>query len=363
MYRIFIVEDEPLELEALELILTRDMKNIKVVGKAGSGLQALSDIRKLRPEIVIMDINIPELNGVEVLRKIKEEMPDTKVILITAYNEFDYAHQAIKARVDDFLLKPIRPVQLVEAVNQIITEIKRNSKDHFDGKLNEVIFSIVQKRYRDTEDSLTTYLNALYERYNNDLIAIQNEIIHFMDELNAVSMDMCDYEIRSTLRGHANHQYFVKSYQNAYDLKVEIMRYVNKIFDKLMDNPSHQKNNIDDIKNYIDRNCRSEISLDLVGEYANMSSYYLSKIFKRETGINFVTYLTERKVEIAKEMLINTDIPIINIALELSYHEPNYFSKVFKKSTGLTPTEYRRVNKRSNFEEERDALNEILGMV
>ena len=58
--------------------------------------------------------------------------------------------------------------------------------------------------------------------------------------------------------------------------------------------------------------------------------------------MNFVTYLTNQKIEIAKDMLINTDIPIINIALDLSYHEPNYFSKVFKKNVGMTPTAFRR---------------------
>jgi YesN/AraC family two-component response regulator len=94
--------------------------------------------------------------------------------------------------------------------------------------------------------------------------------------------------------------------------------------------------------------------LDQVGEYANMSSYYLSKIFKKETGVNFVTYLTERKIEIAKDMLANTDVPIINIALDLSYHEPNYFSKVFKKSTGMTPTEYRKEKRGSDAVENSD---------
>jgi YesN/AraC family two-component response regulator len=83
-----------------------------------------------------------------------------------------------------------------------------------------------------------------------------------------------------------------------------------------------------------------------------MSSYYLSKIFKKETGVNFVTYLTERKIEIAKDMLANTDVPIINIALDLSYHEPNYFSKVFKKSTGMTPTEYRKERRGIALEED-----------
>ncbi|WP_195269893.1 response regulator [Eubacterium sp. 1001713B170207_170306_E7] len=349
MYKLFIVEDEHLEIEAIELILSQYGKNITVIGKASSGRVALEEIRRLDPDIVLLDINIPEINGIDVLRAIKKEDQEKKVILITAFNEFDFAHQAIKARVDDFLLKPIRPQQLMESINMVISTLKANAKNKFDEKMSEVIFAVVQKKYSDARNVLTEYLDLLYDHYGYDLMSIQNEIQHFMEELNIVSMDTCGYDIKSPLR-MKNNQQFVTSYKNRYDLKVEIMKVIDKIFDHLMDNKENRKNNIEDILNYIDRNCHKDISLDQVGEYANMSSYYLSKIFKKETGVNFVTYLTERKIEIAKDMLLNTDVPIINIALDLSYHEPNYFSKVFKKSTGMTPTEYRRLRKGDNGE-------------
>lgn len=346
MYKVLIVEDEHLELEALENIIENKMDNVEVAGKAMSGKEALEKVDALNPDIVLMDINIPEINGVEVLGIIKQNNPDIKVILITAHNEFEYAHQAIKSKVDDFLLKPIRSAQLIDSVSQSVEEIKKYAKNRFDEKMNEVIYSVVQKKYMETKNSLTEYVDMLYDHFGYDLISIQSEISHFMTELNIVAIDLCAYEIRSALRGHVNHQQFVQAYQNRYNLKMEIMKSIDKIFDRLLDKPDRRKNNIEDIINYIDRNCQKDISLDQVGEYANMSSYYLSKIFKHETGVNFVAYLTDRKIEIAKDMLVNTDVPIINIALDLSYHEPNYFSKVFKKSTGLTPTEYRKKYKK-----------------
>lgn len=342
MYKLLIVEDEYYELEALETIVTKMMNDIDVVGKAMSGTDALKLVRTLHPDMVLMDINIPEINGVEVLSQIKQRYPQIKVILITAHSEFEYAHRAIKYKVDDFLLKPIRTEQLIESLTEALSDLKKRTRKRFEDKMNAVIFAVVQKKYKKAKSSLEDYLDFLYDYYEYDLIAIQNEISRFMAELNTVSLDICGFEIRSALRSNANHQQFVQAYQNRYYLKTEIMRFIDKIFDRLLNAPDRQKNDIDDILNYIDRNCQKEISLDQVGEYANMSSYYLSKIFKRETGVNFVAYLTERKVELAKEMLINTDVPVINIALELSYHEPNYFSKVFKRSTGLTPTEYRK---------------------
>jgi len=343
MYTVYIVEDEHLERQALTFIIKQQFTNLKIVGQAASGKVALDEIRKFEPDIVLMDINIPEMSGIEVLREIKKENINRKVILITAFNEFDFAHQAIKFHVDDFLLKPIRPKQLKEALNNVTQSMVSEEHMELEQQMSVVLYSIAQKKYSETRDTMAKYINSIYDYYHTDFKAIRKEINTFLDELHAVSIDTCNYEIMTTLRSTDQQNEYVFSDQ--YKLKVELMKVIDKIYDHIIVNHSDHKNTIDDILNYIDRNCYKDISLDQVGEYANMSSYYLSKIFKRETGVNFVTYLTERKIDIAKEMLIYTDIPIINIALELSYHEPNYFSKVFKKNTGMTPTEYRKHKK------------------
>ena len=100
-------------------------------------------------------------------------------------------------------------------------------------------------------------------------------------------------------------------------------------------------NGMESVVDYIERNLKRGISLEDVANHVNISTYYLSKIFKKEMGVNFITYVTDRKMDLAKEMLVNTDIPVLNIALDLAYNEANYFSKAFKKKTGLTPSEYR----------------------
>ena len=92
---------------------------------------------------------------------------------------------------------------------------------------------------------------------------------------------------------------------------------------------------------FIEQHITDDITAEDVANHVNISTYYLSKIFKKEMGVNFITYVTDRKMDLAKEMLVNTDIPVLNIALDLAYNEANYFSKAFKKKTGLTPSEYR----------------------
>lgn len=92
---------------------------------------------------------------------------------------------------------------------------------------------------------------------------------------------------------------------------------------------------------YVEKNIKKNITLEEVAKNINITPHYLSKIFKKEVGINFVTYVTDRKIDLAKEMLADKNIPIVNISISLAFNQPNYFSKVFKKKVGVTPSKYR----------------------
>ncbi len=343
MFKIEVVEDERLEQEAICQMIENSEENWKIVATASSGPQALDMFEEADPDIILLDIHIPEIDGLEVLRQIKKKDPFKRVIIITAFDEFDFAHQAIKAKVDDFLLKPIRPQQLYEAVRSVSQTIKSSEEEELDEKRKLVLYEVVHKNYSKTRKALQNYIDTLYQRAGTDLIRVQSETQRFLSELNEATKDICKIPVpdaRKLLRVGP------ETYKDRYQLYIELKRIVDRIFDIIIDQDRDSRNTMEGILNYIDRNCHKDISLNQVGNYANMSSYYLSKIFKKETGVNFVTYLTDRKIELAKDMLVYTDIPIINIALELSYHEPNYFSKVFKKSTGVTPTEYRKQKKK-----------------
>ena len=98
---------------------------------------------------------------------------------------------------------------------------------------------------------------------------------------------------------------------------------------------------IEKAKAYINENYHRDISLEEVSRSVDISSYYFSKLFKEETGENFIEYLTAIRIEKAKELLHHREISIKNISIETGYSDPNYFSRIFKKQVGITPTEYR----------------------
>ncbi|WKY44887.1 PocR ligand-binding domain-containing protein [Eubacteriaceae bacterium ES2] len=108
---------------------------------------------------------------------------------------------------------------------------------------------------------------------------------------------------------------------------------------------------------YIEKNYQENITLQKVAEIANVSSYYFSRLFKKELGVNFSIYLKQRKIAKGKELLIKTSFPIENIATKLGYYEAGYFTKVFKQSEGMTPSEYRKGVRMNNLNNVKSARN------
>lgn len=96
---------------------------------------------------------------------------------------------------------------------------------------------------------------------------------------------------------------------------------------------------------YIDDNIHENISLDKMAFVCNLSKCYFSKLFKKETGLNFVTYLNKKKMSKSKQLLKNTDNPINNIATDLGFEDCGYFIRLFKKQEGITPKQYRDLYK------------------
>ena len=98
---------------------------------------------------------------------------------------------------------------------------------------------------------------------------------------------------------------------------------------------------IETAKNYINNNYHKDISLDDVSREVNISPYYFSKLFKETTGENFIEYLTNLRMDKAKELLQTTECSMKEICVKTGYSDPNYFSRSFKKNVGVTPTEYK----------------------
>ena len=103
----------------------------------------------------------------------------------------------------------------------------------------------------------------------------------------------------------------------------------------------HENNVINQAKQYMNGNYSRELSLDEMSRRLDLSPYYFSKLFKEEVGVTFMDYLTKLRIEKAKDLLLHSNKTMKEICSEVGYADPNYFSRIFKKNTDLTPTEYR----------------------
>ena len=108
MYRLLIADDEALEREGLEWIITKMMPDTFEVIHADNGRTAIQKADEHRPHIVMMDVRMPGIQGLDALKEIKERHPLVKMVLVTAYEYFDYAQQALSLGVKEYLVKPAK---------------------------------------------------------------------------------------------------------------------------------------------------------------------------------------------------------------------------------------------------------------
>lgn len=124
MYKLLIADDEPIERSTLALIVSRCFDNIEVVGEASNGREAVARAQELKPDIIVMDIKMPGINGVEAAKSIKASNRLIKIIIVTAYDYYDYVLESMKTGIDDFLLKPVLKEDLEASLRSVIGKLE-----------------------------------------------------------------------------------------------------------------------------------------------------------------------------------------------------------------------------------------------
>lgn len=132
MMKIILVEDEPSAMRYLRSIIERKCEGFEIVDTAENGIDGLEKARALKPDVVITDVKMPGINGIELASHLKDELPFIYSVIISGYQDFEYARGAIKSGVVDYLLKPVNMVQLKTLLNSIH---RRLEEDYYEMKL------------------------------------------------------------------------------------------------------------------------------------------------------------------------------------------------------------------------------------
>lgn len=348
MYRILVADDEGIMLEAFKSVISSTFGDSCITETAKTGRAVTEKAETFHPDIVFMDIHMPGINGIQAMREIRKFNTTALFYVVSAYDKFDYAKEAIDLGVERYLTKPISKAKIISAVEEAIEKVdkKRNQRSNLlkiQEKLETVIpvveNSFVGSLLFQQEEQTADYYRQLLDieekqgyvmviqfgqSYENGRlispVGMNVKAQSFYDELRDVAMACSGYEeLRS---------WFL-------DKMVNICR-------SIRDQKEEQSNSaVKKAMLYIQENFSKDISLDEVSGQVNISPYYFSKIFKEETGENFIEYLTRIRIEKAKEFLKQPEVSVKEAGVKSGYTDPNYFSRIFKKQTDMTPSEFK----------------------
>ncbi len=208
-------------------------------------------------------------------------------------------------------------------------------------ELEKRLFSAIEKA--DIDDAVSfagRFFDWMVENYSDSIMDIRLKTIEFVlwAEHMAYSNGGMTYQFKAR-------QDYLPDLLGMEDYQIMRKWFINKIISSCQDiltkKSERSINIIEQAKNHIQNNYNSDLSLDDISRIVDISPYYFSKIFKEETGVNFIDYLTNIRIEKAKELLTTTDYSMKEICTRIGYSDPNYFSRAFKKNVGITPTEYK----------------------
>jgi two-component system response regulator YesN len=228
MLKYIVVEDEPLARESTIMKMSRSGLPIELAGQAEDGEEGLRLLEKFNPDLAIIDICMPEHDGLDFMKRARQLGFKTRLIITSGYASFDYARAGITAGAVSYLLKPFSEQDLKDAVNAAMGDLMVGDD-----------MSVMEK-----------------------------------------------------------------------------------------------------IKSFIDQNYSQNVTLQMLSARFSYNPDYLSTLFSRAMGVNFNAYLTQARIDKAKILLAQTEMSVSMISKKVGFPDTKYFSRVFKRSTGLTPTEF-----------------------
>ncbi|MFP3156050.1 response regulator [Lachnospiraceae bacterium ZAX-1] len=355
MTTLAIVEDQDFIREAIRSSLDWKSIDIELCGSYANGKQALDGFAQTMPDIVLSDIRMPIIDGLEMLRQIHDNEWNTQVIILSGFDDFKYAQEALKYHAVDFLLKPCKPEDLEQSIVRIRNKIEKEAG-------NKEISSIDMSFVHDKEQKIS-YANMPYllnMARKNDLEELKKALEKFLLEIdvrseehgwrqNWFSFFIFSLNNRCLSSGQASEQILAKNMEILRKLMqtTEISvcsRLLAEAFCTSMAPCESSKAvnfTIDSALTYIKTHYNEDLSLDAVATHVFLSKNYLSTLFKQTQGVNFTDYLNNIRIEKAQELLKTTNKKISDISTSIGYTNYRYFNYQFYKATGKTPTEYR----------------------
>ncbi len=372
-YSVLLVDDEPVIVEGLRILVETYLVHAGRIFTAYSGEEGILKAREHMPDVIISDIRMDGMDGLEMIRQIEACGIRSHYILLSGYEEFDYARTAISLGVEEYLTKPVEEAELIRAWNKIVGKIEE--------KKSSVNSALVSKSERDFVDYVQHGEEALSRAERNDADDFLRRILLLMEipdfrkarqSLEEMITErtypegsyiagrvalMClerltgDTEARNMLCS----EYLVRlsaldSMKNTNQLRIFAMEILDRSR-KAMENVfsvSEGRDVITAAKEYIKLNCAKNISLQDISDHFFINPTYFSELFKKRTGMTYKNYLIMVRMHKAKKLLLETDLRIYEICEAVGYTDVNHLNRMFEREYGMKMSEYRNRNGRTD---------------
>ncbi|WP_313584718.1 response regulator transcription factor [Lacrimispora sp.] len=400
-YKVLVADDEYIIRRGIISFL-RQYSDFELAAEAEDGVMALELAKDISSDVYFVDINMPFLNGLQFIKSLKEINPRAVVVIITGYDRFEYAREALKLGVFEYLLKPLMEGPFDEMMQRVRERLQREASE--DKYLDWAKSMLAQNRtylasnflQRALEGHYTReeimersqYLNLLlpepftitvvsleYQKMEDVKSTWNEDLLFFVAENIANEMFQGLVNPNSCQDRHGNLVVISKT------VAPEIAEEQSETYCKMLESrlPVRsvviQGNGDDcgalaetyetavsrlkeletgssvikDVKFYIEDNySREDFSFQDAANHVNLSVPHLSRMFRKEMGVTFIDYLTSVRIRKAIEFLHNGELKIYEIAELTGYANQHYFSNVFKKNLGVSPAEYRRLIRNDN---------------
>ncbi|MCR8634714.1 response regulator [Paenibacillus radicis (ex Xue et al. 2023)] len=334
MARIFVVDDEPIIGIGLKTLIG-EYKRFSEIDTFTDGVSALSNIVANPPDVVLTDIRMPRMDGLELCRNIQQLKLFTKVVVLSGYGDFAYAQKCMSYGVQEYLLKPITEIELFPVLDKLLAMrdaavISFSLFEQWIDQLEEAVWMMDKVR-----------ADELLEEGKREVFAFETDIQQHQRVYDAVRLLLKKLNARGAYRFETKplleeNTVITITYEW---FQAEIGIWIQR----LSEYRNHEKINVLEAAiQYIDEHLfEEELSLDMVAGKLGVTPTYFSHYFKKKTNETFVQYRMRKRIDKAKQLLAIPHYKIIDIVTEVGYESYPHFSRVFKKATGYSPTEYR----------------------
>ncbi len=355
MYQFIIVDDEEIIRKGLAKFFDWYSMGFELVGQFEDGRDAIEFLEQRPVDVVLTDVRMYEVSGLELAGYIADRHPQIKVIILSGYREFEYAKQAMSYGVCDYILKPVSREELYKAFMRLREVLDKNREEmsaaslpfsHYGDKAYERILSCNNRLVAAVMAGNADEVYKAHEEWFSLLEDSPSEVLFFV-----ISNVIEEIYIRFSQMGILLDEDLQKEkvFSRLGEISIPelfsvtgqlLLRFCHFLSEK---KESSEESMILRAKQYIEDHLAENFSIEDIAKSVFLSSSYFSREFKSHTGQNVIDYIIDRRMKRAMELLREGKYNANEISAMVGYADSKYFYRSFKKHTGFTVRQYQKM--------------------